>query len=183
MRNTKMTLILEFNPDKLKFIRYNAQEHTLPDLNFAQSNGDDPLDVQNYYYHIRTGKILQNELIYALRYEKQWIGFFSVGLTKVKQKNNLDILRQVENVDATGVTEGLLIDKIGIDQKYRCFGIGRYILQFCIGLTKAIRTNSQIRIIIFETTDSLAAKIYHPKYGFNYLNKDKKTVWAYKAIN
>ena len=177
-----MTPILEFDPDKLKFILYNAQEHRLPDLNFAQSNGDDPLEVQKYYYHIRTGKSLQNGLIYALRYGMEWIGFFSVGLTKVKQKGNLDNSRQDNNDDANKVTKGLLIDKIGIDQKYRCFGIGRYILQFCIGLTKAISTNSQIRIIIFETTYSLAAKIYHPKYGFNFLKKDKKLVWAYKAI-
>ena len=96
-------------------------------------------------------------------------------------------LRRIESAltreyDKNEVTKGLLIDKIGIDQKYRCFGIGRYILQFCIGLTKAISTNSQIRIIIFETTYSLAAKIYHPKYGFDFLKKDKNLVWAYKAI-
>ena len=177
-----MTSTLQFDPNKLKFIKYDVQEHQLPILNFTQSNGEDPMQVQKYYHRIKIGKPPENEVIFALRYGKEWIGFFTIGLTHIK-RIGIQSAHRIEEIDKDNFIEGLLINKIGIIQEYRCFGIGKYILQFCIGLTKAIRTNSQIRIIIFETTDSLAAKIYHPKYGFNYLNKDKKIVWAYKAIN
>jgi hypothetical protein len=176
-----MTPILEFDPDKLKFIRYDAQNHRLPVLNFAQSSGDDPLGVQDYYLHISAGKFLKNKLIYVLRYEKEWIGFFSIGLTNIRRKSDPNVLGIAE-IESNKFTNGLLIDKIGIDQKYRCFGIGRYILHYCIGLAKSIEGDDQIRIIIFETTNSLAEKIYHPKYRFNYVKKEDKLVWAYKPI-
>ena len=176
-----MTPIQEFDPDKLKFIRYDVQEHNLPHLNFAQSSGDDPLEVQNYYLQLRTAKHIKKGLIYALRYEKEWIGFFSIGLTNIRRMCDSRILNIAEH-ESKNFTKGLLIDKIGIDQNYRCFGIGRYILQFCIGLIKSIMIDGQIRIIIFETTESLAEKIYHTKYRFNYVKKDNKLVWAYKMI-
>lgn len=176
-----MMPIPEFDPDNLKFVTYDAQKHVLPNLNFAQSNGDDPLDVQNYYDNIMTGKYHPSGLTYVLKYEKTCIGFFVVGLTTIRQEHNPGIPR-LEGKDTNDFTKGLLIDKIGIDQNYRCFRIGKYILQFCIGLVKSINTSSQIRVIIFETTNSLAEKIYHPKYRFNYVKKNENIVWAYKTI-
>ena len=181
MRNTNMTSTLQFDPNKLKFIKYTAQAQPLPILNFAQSNGEDPLQVQNYYHHIRTKKASENELIFALRYENEWVGFFSIGLTNIKRISSQSSSRG-EEIDTNNLIEGLLINKIGIVQEYRCFGIGKYILQFCIGLVKSSSISSQIKIIIFETTRSLAEKIYHPKYGFNFIEKENKLVWAYKII-
>ena len=176
-----MTSILHFDPDKLKFIKYSAQEHRLPILNFAQSNGEDPLQVQSYYFRLRTEKPPENELIFALKYEKEWVGFFSMGLTKIKRMVNLST-RSIEEINTTSPIEGLLINKIGIVQDYRCFGIGKYILQFCIGLVKSRSNDSEIKIVIFETTRSLLEKIYHPKYRFNFIEKENKLVWAYKRI-
>jgi len=176
-----MTPIIVFDPDKLKFIRYDAQNHRLPVLNFVKSSRNDPLNVKDYYLHISAKKKKKNRMIYTLKYEKEWIGFFSIGLTIIKCKSDPNIPGMVE-IDSNNFSNGLLIDKIGIDQKYRCFGIGRYILHFCMGLAKSIVGDDQIRIIIFETTNSLAEKIYHPKYRFNYVKKDDRLVWAYKTI-
>jgi hypothetical protein len=176
-----MTSTLQFDPDKLQIIRFTPQEHRLPILNFAQSNGEDPLQVQSYYYRLRTRKLPENELIFALRYEQEWIGFFSIGLTKINRMVNHGTLKDEETYTNNPI-EGLLINKIGIVRDYRCFGIGKYILQFCIGLVKSTGNESQIRLIIFETTRSLAEKIYHPKYNFNFIEKNNKLVWAYKSI-
>ena len=181
MRNTNMTSTLQFDPDKLQFTKYTAQEHRLPLLNFAQSNGEDPLQVQSYYYRLRTKKPHDNELIFAVRYEKEWVGFFSIGLTRIKRMV-IEGTPKIVETDTNNPIEGLLINKIGIVQNYRCFGIGKYILQFCIGLIKSIGNESQIRIIIFETTRSLAEKIYHPKYRFDFIEKENKLVWAYKTV-
>ncbi len=176
-----MTLAHPFNPDKLKFVIYSAKNHQLPNLNFAQSNGEDPLRVQEFYEKFRAGKQLDNELVYVLRYEEEWIGFFSVIFTILSKGDVRTPERRV--IDANGTLRGLLIHKIGIDQKYRCFGIGKYILLFCIGLGKSQGNDTQVKIIIFETTRSLAEKIYHPKYKFRYVVKDKKKlVWVYKKI-
>jgi hypothetical protein len=181
MKNTNMTSTLQFNPDKLQFIKYTTQEHRLPILNFAQSNGEDPLQVQSYYHGLRNKKLPENELIFVLRYEKEWVGFFSIGLTTIKRMANQSNPK-IQETDTNNPIEGLLINKIGIVQNYRCFGIGKYILQFCIGLVKSTCNESQIRIIIFETTRSLAEKIYYPKYKFNFLEKENKLVWAYKKV-
>ncbi|HYF98905.1 MAG TPA: hypothetical protein VD815_02320 [Candidatus Saccharimonadales bacterium] len=182
-----MTLIPPFNPDNLKFIVYNAKKDQLPILKFAQSNGEDPLKVQEYYDHFRTRKLPKNTLFYALRYEEQWIGFFSAGFTILNKSEvgaidgkGLDSL--VMKTDENFTYKALLIHKIGIDQKYRCFGIGKYILLFCIGLAKSRWNCAQVKIVVFRTTRSLAEKIYYPKYRFSYVGKDKKLVWAYKKI-
>lgn len=176
-----MTSTMQFDPDKLQFIKYTPQEHGLPVLNFAQSNGEDPLQVQSYYYGLRTKKLPENELIFVLCYEKEWVGFFSIGLTRIKRMAN-EGTPKIKETDTNKPIEGLLINKIGIVQNYRCFGIGKYILQFCIGLVKSTGNESQSRIIIFETTRSLAEKIYHPKYRFNFIEKENKLVWAYKTV-
>lgn len=173
---------LPFDLNRLKFIKYSAQELPLPNLNFAQSNGEDPLHVQDYYHSIRTEKPQDNEAIFVLKYESEWIGFFSIAFANIRRKSNqkTSILGKL---DTPNSIKGLLINKIGIIQEYRCFGIGKYILQFCIGLSKSVDLDNQkVRIIIFETTKSVAEKIYHRKYRFNIIEKENRVVWAYKII-
>ena len=176
-----MTSTLQFDPNKLKFIKYDVQEHQLPILNFTQSNGEDPMQVQKYYHRIKIGKPPENEVIFALRYGKEWIGFFTIGLTHIK-RIGIQSAHRIEEIDKDNFIEGLLINKIGIIQEYRCFGIGKYILQFCIGLVKSGSIDQRVKIIIFETTRPLAEKIYHPKYKFNFIEKENKLVWAFKTI-
>lgn len=183
MRNTKMISNLPFDSDRLKFIKYSAQEQPLPNLNFAQSNGEDPLHVQDYYQRIRTEKPHDNEAIFVLKYESEWIGFFSIVFANIRRERNHKTFI-LGKFDTPNSIKGLLINKIGIIQEYRCYGIGRYILQFCIGLSKSLELDNQkVRIIIFETTKSVAEKIYHRKYRFNVIEKENRVVWAYKIIH
>jgi hypothetical protein len=55
------------------------------------------------------------------------------------------------------------MEKLDIDKKYRCFKIGKHIcFFFCLGLGQ----KANYSLFIFNTTKSLAQKIYGPKYFF-----------------
>ena len=182
-----MTQTTQFDPNGLKFKIFNPKKHQLPRIDFRQTNGEDPLAVQEYYEnYILNGKSDTDEVKYVIQYFDKWIGFFSIHLTRLHTKES-ELIPQGEVKGKNGAfyprpTCALWIKKIGIDQHYRCYGIGRYIMLFCMGLVQTITKNKQIKLLIFKTTRSLAEKIYYPKYQFNFTGTSGNLVWAFKRI-
>ena len=182
-----MTQTTQFDPNGLKFKIFNPKKHQLPKIDFRQTNGEDPLSVQEYYEnYIFNGKSDTNEVKYVIKYFDYWIGFFSIDLTRLHTKQS-DLISQYEEKGegekfSKVPTSALLIKKIGIDQRYRCYGIGKYIMLFCSGLVQAINKDKKIKLVIFKTTKSLAEKIYFPKYQFNFTGTSGKLVWAFKRM-
>jgi len=188
MRSIDMTQTTQFNPNGLKFKVFNPKRHQLPKIDFRQTNGEDPLSVQEYFEnYIFSGKSDTNEVKYVIKYFDDWIGFFSIDLTRLYAEQSESIPRCDDKgnseKDYQEPTCALLIKKIGIDQRYRCFGIGKYIMLFCSGLAQAINMDKQIKLVLFKTTKSLAEKIYFPKYQFNFTGTNGRLVWAFKRIN
>src|SRR6476620_9750586 len=182
MRSIDMTQTTQFDPNGLKFKIFNLNRHQLPRIDFRQTNGEDPLSVQEYYEnYILSGKSHTNEVKYVIKYFDNWIGFFSIDLTRLNAKQSEFILQCDEKGNREKYyqepTCAFLIKKIGIDQRHRCFGIGKYIMLFCIGLAKAINKDKQIKLVLFKTTKSLAEKIYFPKYQFNFTGTNERLVW------
>lgn len=175
-----MTQITDFDPDLLRLIIFDPKKHQLSKLNLAQSNGQDPLAIQKYYENIKQSNYSKNELIYLIKYGDGLIGFFAVMLAKVKPLHP-ELNSQNESVVESTIN-AFYIKKIGIDQEYRCFGIGKYVLQFCIGLAKSINEIDEIEIILFITTNSLAEKIYSAKYKFKSIPLNDRLVWIFKRI-
>ncbi len=182
-----MTQTTQFDPDGLKFKIFDPKKHQLPKIDFRQTNGEDPLAVQEYYEnYIFYSRYDTDEVKYVIEYFDNWIGFFSIDLTRLHPKQP-ELIPQRK---VTGKQEGfyqvptyaLLIKKIGIDQHYRCYGIGKYIMLFCTGLVQTINKDKLIKLVIFKTTRSLAEKIYFPKYQFNFTGTSGKVVWAFKRI-
>jgi hypothetical protein len=188
MRSIGMTQTTPFDPNGLKFKIFNPKKHQLPKIDFRQTNGEDPLSVQDYYEkYIFNGNSDTNEVKYVIKYVDNWIGFFSVGLTRLFTKQSELILQSKDKGKREKFsqvpTSALLIKKIGIDQRYRCYGIGKYIMLFCSGLVQTINKDKKIKLVIFKTTKSLAEKIYFPKYQFNFTGTSGKLVWAFKRIS
>ena len=52
----------------------------------------------------------------------------------------------------------LLMEKIGIDKKYRCFKIGKYICLFCLGLAQKTNENLACTFFIFKQQKALPKK-------------------------
>jgi len=187
MKSIEMTQTTQFDPNGLKFKVFNPNKHQLPKIDFRQTNGEDPLSVQEYYEnYIFNGKSDTNEIKYVIKYFDNWIGFFSIDLTRLHTKQT-EMIPQYEEKGTKekfyrAPTCALLIKKIGIDQRYRCYGIGKYIMLFCSGLVQAINKDKQIKLVIFKTTKSLAEKIYFPKYQFNFTGTSGKLVWAFKRM-
>jgi hypothetical protein len=187
MKSIGMTQTTQFDPNGLKFMIFNPEKHQLPKIDFRQTNGEDPLSVQEYYEnYIFNGRSNTKEVKYVIKYLDNWIGFFSIDLTRLHSKQSELITHGDEKVKTEEFSQvppcALLIKKIGIDQRYRCFGIGKYIMLFCSGLVHAINADKQIKLIIFKTTKSLAEKIYFPKYQFNFTDTSGKVVWAFKRM-
>ena len=187
MKSIDMTQTTQFDPNGLKFKIFNPNKHQLPNIDFRQTNGEDPLSVQEYYdNYIFNSKSNTDEVKYVIKYFEDWIGFFSIDLTRIYTKQS-NLVPQYEENDKREKfykepTCALLIKKIGIDQRFRCYGIGKYIMLFCSGLVQAINKDLQIKLVIFKTTKSLAEKIYFPKYQFNYTDPSGKLVWAFKRM-
>lgn len=175
-----MTMIDNFNLDSIRFLVFDPKIHILPKMQLKQSNGEDPLEVQSYYESIIKGNSFNNELLYVIRYKTETIGFFCIASATVEPDfSNVDNpITQGKN----SLIRALLISKIGIDQNYRCFGLGKYILQYCIGLAINLKEIEKFDIVVFRTTKSLAQKIYCLKYNFKMIKGDENLVWVYKKI-
>lgn len=175
-----MTMIDNFDLDSIKFLVYDPKIHNLPKLQLKQSNGEDPLDVQSYYQGITEGKAIDPEVLYIINYRTEIIGFFSIASALIEPTLS-DFDNQID-LEKRAIIRALLISKIGIDQNYRCFGLGKYILQYCIGLAINLKENEEIDVLLLKTTKSLAQKIYCLKYNFKMMVEDKQLVWVYKKI-
>ena len=181
--------MLSIDPSKLKFRMYDPLVNDLLNLDFTQTDGSDPLLVEEYVKnHILKDIENKNIRAYVVTYEENAIAFFTLSMSLICSKSLLkgDDDGNVSDNDKFKkfVFPALLMGKIGIDKKYRCFGIGKYICLFCMGLAQKTNEKMACAFFIFRTTKSLAEKIYGPKYCFRW-KKDtpNKIVWAYRKVS
>lgn len=175
-----MTQISEFDIEAVKIVPIDSKNQKLPPLRLIQSNGEDPLDTQSYYDKLMNSNLSQPGAIYIIKYKSEKIGFFSITSAAVNSTLSSSLHDLLK--DETAPVSALLISKIGIDQSYRCFGLGKYILQYCIGLAKSRKMKNNYSIVLLKTTISLAQKIYSPKYNFKIIQIDNDLAWIYKKI-
>jgi hypothetical protein len=167
------------DPNKLKFKIYDPTMDNLSDLDFTQNDGSDPLLVEQYIKsNLLRGIKNENVKIYVVKYEDIAIAFFTLSISVICRNN----LCTDENGLKDFIYPALLMGKIGIDKKYRCFNIGKYICLFCLGLAQITNEKIACTFFVFKTTKSLAEKIYGPKYYFRWKNTDSKIVWVYRRI-
>jgi hypothetical protein len=178
--------MMGINPNKLKFRPYDPLTDSLDNLDFTQTNGSDPLFVEEYTKtHMPKEAENKNNKIYVVSYEGKIIAFFTLSMSVICSRNLLNEEDGNEHDYAIlkeSVFPALLMGKVGIDKKYRCFGIGKYICLFCIGLAHKTSEKIACSFFIFRTTKSLAEKIYGPKYYFRWKSTQNKLVWVYRKI-
>ncbi len=177
---------------KLKFKKYDPFVDNLINLDFKQTDGSDPFMVEEYVKNqISKDFEKKGNKIFVVSYEENIIAFFTLSMSVICSKNllkdgddgyNDDDADSESNNNKKVVFPALLMGKIGIDKKYRCFGIGKYICLFCMGLAQKTNEKIACTFFIFRTTQSLAEKIYGPKYYFRWKDRPSKIVWAYRKI-
>jgi hypothetical protein len=170
----------DIEPENSKFKIYDPMIDILSDLDFTQNDGSDPLLVDKYTKnHLKEIGNIKNIKAYLVKHEEKIIAFFTLRMTLIRSNN----LSYYDKDEFKGFNSpALLMDKIGIDKKYRCFKIGKYICLFCLGLAQKTNENQPCTFFIFKTTKSLAEKIYGPKYHFKWKRSDNKLVWIYRKI-
>lgn len=168
-------------PRKLKFKSYDPRIDTLSELDFTQNDGSDPLMVEQFAKNnlLKDSENSTFDKIYVVKYEEKIIAFFTLNMTVIRfndsSGHDQDELKDVRY-------PALFMDKIGIDKKYRCFKIGKYICLFCLGLAQKTHEELGCVLFIFKTTKSLAEKIYGPKYFFRWKSTDNKIIWIYRRV-
>ena len=176
--------MLSIDPSKLKFRMYDPVVDNLLNLDLTQTDGSDPLLVEEYVKNYIIKDIENNSIkAYVVTYEENAIAFFTLSMSVICSKSLLKGNDEDDDKLKKFVFPALLMGWIGIDKKYRCFGIGRYICLFCMGLAQKTNEKMACAFFIFRTTKSLAEKIYGPKYYFRW-KKDtpNRIVWAYRKI-
>ena len=177
--------MLKLDPNKLKFRLYNPLVDDLINLDLTQTDGSDPLQVVDYTKNqILKDVENRNNKIYVVTYEGNILAFFTLSMTVICTKNLFkDDCGHNDNCLKEFLFPSLLMGKIGIDKKYRCFGIGKYICLFCMGLAQKTNEKIACTFFVFKTTKSLAEKIYGPKYYFRWNNNTSdKIVWVYRRV-
>lgn len=170
---------MAINPNDIEIILYNPAYDDLSNLNFLQSDGSDPLHVHEFYIKYILGNCKSDDNIYAIKFKNNFVGFFSTAFVDFDSTGSKsDVKHKKENTSIPC----LQITNMGIDQKSRCYGIGKYILLYTLGLAQKINKLTPCKILIFRTTITLAEKIYSPKYQFRYAKVQKKLVWTYRKI-
>ncbi|MDQ4074330.1 MAG: hypothetical protein M3162_08525 [Thermoproteota archaeon] len=187
-QDTEDTIITTINPENLEFKIYDHTKDRLDDLDFSQSDGGDPLLVKEFAKELSnykgSNKSIKYNKTFIVKHNSQPIAFFTARLSVITCKEILDKDKdKVGEMDNVIAYPALLMEKIGIDKNYRCFGIGRYISLFCLGMAQRINEIIPCPFFVFKTTKSLAEKIYGPKYFFKWKSLgNRKTVWIYRRV-
>jgi hypothetical protein len=176
--------MLSIDPSKLKFRMYDPLVDNLLNLDFTQTDGSDPLLVEEYVKNHILKEIENNSIkAYVVTYDENAIAFFTLSMSVICSKGLPKGDDEDDGELKKFVFPALLMGKIGIDKKYRCFGIGKYICLFCVGLAQKTNEKMACAFFVFRTTKSLAEKIYGPKYSFRWKkNTPNKMVWAYRKV-
>ena len=115
-----MTQTTQFDPDGLKFKIFDPKKHQLPKIDFRQTNGEDPLAVQEYYEnYIFYSRSDTDEVKYVIEYFDNWIGFFSIDLTRLHPKQPELIPQRKVTGKQEGFYQSTHICTINKENRYR----------------------------------------------------------------
>jgi hypothetical protein len=186
--DTGDTTITTIKPENLEFSTFDPLKDNLESLDLAQSDGRDPLQVKEFAKELSTHESIHDGIRYnktfVVKHNSMLIAFFTVRLSVITSKGILE--KDKEGGEARGnatASPALLMEKIGIDKNFRCFGIGKYVCLFCLGMAQRINEVIPCPFFAFKTTRSLAEKIYGPKYFFKWQSlSNKEIVWAYRRV-
>jgi GNAT superfamily N-acetyltransferase len=167
--------------DKLDVVLFSNSDD-LSSCDFKEDDGSDPLYVDEFIHH-RATIYRENNLsvIYVVKYCKEIVGFFTLSMGALEVKK----LRESDKMEAAPqLTQypALLLGNMGVEKKFRCRGIGKWICQFCIGL--AIENSTKIACgYVFLQSDNKKRGFYE-KLDFVSSGKENKDgkIWMYRRI-
>ena len=137
----------------------------LPELDFTEKDGSDPLEIHKFYYN-DLQRYQENNLstVRLVKIEDKIVGYFTVSMNAIE----LDKLGKDEKVKDTTPKKypAMLIGRMGIDKKHRRKGIGWEICQFCRGLAIEIGQKVACRYVMLHTTDDKNKIQFYNKSGF-----------------
>lgn len=137
----------------------------LPELDFTEKDGSDPLGIHKFYYNdLQRYQKSNLSTVRLVKIEDEIVGYFTVSMNAIE----LDKLGKDEKVKNTTPKKypAMLIGRMGVDKKYRQKGIGAEICQFCKGLAIEVSQDVACRYVILHTTDDKNKISFYNKSGF-----------------
>lgn len=137
----------------------------LPELDFTEKDGSDPLGIHKFYYN-NLHRYQESNLstVRLVKIENKIVEYFTVSMNGIE----IDKLGKDEKVNNTTPKKypAMLIGRMGVDKKYRRKGIGSEICQFCRGLAIEIGQKVACRYVMLHTTDDKNKIQFYNKSGF-----------------
>lgn len=152
----------------------------LKSLDFTE-NGSDPLGVHDFA-QTKAPSYNQNKLstVWGVSRKGKVVGFFAVSMFSIQTKK----LETTEHVSEALMISypAVLLGQMGVDKKHRGQGIGKTIVNFCIGLAQEASHRIACRYVVLQTNQNKTT-LYH-KLQFIQSTKpnvDGK-VWMYRRV-
>lgn len=148
----------------VEYLQLSEVAH-LPELDFTEKDGSDPLGIHKFYYDdLQRYQESNLSTVRLVKIGDKIVGYFTVSMNAIE----LDKLGKDEKVKNTTPRKypAMLIGRMGIDKKYRRKGIGSEICQFCRGLAIEIGQKVACRYVILHTTDDRNKIRFYNKSGF-----------------
>lgn len=148
----------------IEYLRLSGVSN-LPELDFTEKDGSDPLGIHRFYYN-DLQRYQENNLSATrlVKIRNKIVGYFTVSMNAIE----LDKLGKDEKVKNTTPKKypAMLIGRMGIDKKYRRKGIGTEICQFCKGLAIEVSKDVACRYVMLHTTDDRNKVRFYNESGF-----------------
>ena len=156
-------------------------EQRLPVLDFTESDGTDPLKINEFYKKdLQIYSKAKLSTVWVVKEDEKIIAYFTLSMNAIE----LDMLSKDEKVKNTTPRKYpvVLLGMMGVDKKHRSKGVGKFICRTCIGL--AINTSNKIacRYVALQTT--LDKTGFYEQIDFIRSKKSSKgeTVWMYARL-
>ena len=166
--------------DNLDFTLYDPFLDDFSYLDFRDIDNLDPFKVDEFI-HNNPKKYIDNHVstIFTVRYNKEIIAFFTISMSSIGKK-------EMELDDKINIPfhyyPALLLGQIGVDKKFRGYGIGQSICKYCRGLGQQLNQNVACAFLILQTSKILAEQYYESKCNFKWKKSNKEKVWMYRKL-
>jgi len=153
----------------------------LPDLDFTEDDGSDPLQI-DYFYRHELNLYQENNLskIWIVRMDSKPVGYLTISMNAIQ----VDYLSTKERIGkaTTKKYPATLLGRMGVDKKYRKKGIGKKICKFCVGLVQDISDRIACRYVILETTVDKVTFYKNAEFIKSTKPPRHGKVWMYRRI-
>lgn len=152
----------------------------LKTLDFTDDESD-PLGVQDFA-QTKASSYDQNKIstVWGVTRGKL-VGFFAVSMFSIQTKK-LEMVEHIPDASTIYSYPAVLLGQLGVDKRHRGQGIGKTVVNFCVGLAQEASERIACRYVVLQTSQNKTA--LYDKLRFIQSTKPpiEGKVWMYRRV-